>query len=259
MVERKINQGHVEENPKVALDDEARLNRILESSTWSSQFELDRTALPENSLGTRVKAKRLIMGLNHDGLSDVTKIVDTEGRGISRTTIRGYELGTYKPGARELRILTLALEVSPNWLLFGGSTDPGSTLGAATSLPPEKPRWADVVIPLISYSQLATSERKQVRDLIETLYRLQIGEVRFRSMRAFVEDFADTIQDAVRDAKEANTLEPMHFRKVFVDTAASLRAKYGDEEANLLLAMVEPLLAIISDVAAKTSERPSSA
>jgi transcriptional regulator with XRE-family HTH domain len=243
---KSSTKGNSERNP--AVDESERLNRLLKPSTWSRQLEGE-PLLPEDGLGARVKTKRTAMGLTHDGLSELTKIADGERRGISRTSVRGYELGTYKPGARELRILSLTLEVSPNWLLFGGDDDSwGNTAKPADQNLPSNHRWADAVMPLISYSQLAKAERKQVSDLVETLYRLQIGEVKFRSMRAFVQDFADTIQDAVRDARDHGDLNPNAMRAVLIDTAAAMREKHGPEEADLLMAVIEPLLGSLSSL-----------
>lgn len=214
-----------------------------EKKTASSSSEGDAITLPEDQLGHRVKAKRLSLRLTHDGLSELSKMADLEGRGISRTSIRGYELGTYKPGAREIRILCAALHVSPSWLLFGGEDEsPQSASMLSGDQGGTRARWADLVMPLIAYSQLAPAERKQVRDLVETLYRLQVGEIKFRPMKAFVEDFTDTIQDAVRDARELGTLNQDAMRAVLVDTAAAMRQKHGAAESELLLAMVGPLL-----------------
>lgn len=39
--------------------------------------------------------------------------------GLSKTVLHGYERGRTKPGAREIRVLSNALKVSPNWLVFG--------------------------------------------------------------------------------------------------------------------------------------------
>lgn len=39
--------------------------------------------------------------------------------GISRTALHGYEAGKAKPGAREIKLLSETLEISPNWLIFG--------------------------------------------------------------------------------------------------------------------------------------------
>lgn len=201
-------------------------------------------ALPEESLGARVKAKRTELRITHDGLSELTKSADVEGRGISRTTIRGYELGTYKPGAREIRILSLALNVSPSWLLLGSDDahhlDGSRSLQANGNRP--KVRWADLAVPLIAYSQLAPAVRKQVREMVETLYRLQVGEVRFRPMQAFIEDFVDLMQDAVRDASEQGNLNPASMRAVFIDTVEAMKKKHGEAEANLLMVLIEPWL-----------------
>lgn len=213
----------------------------------SVESKARQVGLPEDALGALVKVKRTALGLTHDGLSDLTKIVDQEGRGISRTSIRGYELGTYQPGARELRILSLALEVSPSWLLFGGKEEAqASEAKSGGDVVVPKLRWASIAIPLISYSQLAPPERNQVRELVETLYRLQVGEVRFRKLKAFVQDFIDTIQDAVRDARENGDLNPLTMRAVLVDTAAAMRSKHGPEKADALLATISPLLETLS-------------
>lgn len=206
--------------------------------------------LPEDQLGDRLRAKRAELRLTHDGLSELTKIADVEGRGIARTSIRGYELGTYKPGAREIRILSVALKVSPSWLLLGGEeeacppvTPPAAGRGAS------KTRWADVAMPMLAYSQLGVVERKQVCDLIETLYRIQVGEIKFRPMKAFVEDFVDTVQDAIRDSREHGNLNSETMRAVFLDTVAEMRKKHGPEEAQLLFTLIEPLIAIYGDIA----------
>jgi transcriptional regulator with XRE-family HTH domain len=39
--------------------------------------------------------------------------------GLSREAIKGYESGRNKPGAKELKLLCEALQISPNQLLFG--------------------------------------------------------------------------------------------------------------------------------------------
>src|SRR6266849_2392809 len=48
-----------------------------------------------------------------------TAEVDPDKKGISQPVLTGYEDGHYRPGARELKLLSLALRVSPTWLLFG--------------------------------------------------------------------------------------------------------------------------------------------
>lgn len=42
--------------------------------------------------------------------------------GISKTVLHGYERGRTKPGAREIRLLSAALNISPNRLILGSDT-----------------------------------------------------------------------------------------------------------------------------------------
>ncbi|GAB4565673.1 MAG: hypothetical protein Tsb007_37180 [Rhizobacter sp.] len=60
--------------------------------------------------------KQIDRALARKGMS-VSKL--HQETGISRTVLQGYLKGRYKPGARELRLLSLALDCSPNLLLFG--------------------------------------------------------------------------------------------------------------------------------------------
>lgn len=196
--------------------------------------------LPEDELGSRVRSIRESLGLTHDGLSNLTKLSDAEGRGISRTTIRGYELGTYKPGAREIRILSLALRKSPSWLLFGETApSPTDANGTPSSTANSPARWAKLAFPVLAYSQLEQSERAQVVALIETFYRLKIGEVKFRSAKAFIEDISDTIQDSIRDRAQKQELDPAQMKEVLLATVEDVKKRHGDEEAEALLVTME--------------------
>ncbi|HEX5684863.1 MAG TPA: helix-turn-helix transcriptional regulator [Ideonella sp.] len=62
-------------------------------------------------IGSELASARREKGLSVSELHRTT--------GISRTVLQGYEAGRYKPGARELRLLSEALDCSPNRLLFG--------------------------------------------------------------------------------------------------------------------------------------------
>lgn len=87
----------------------------------SSTTETQAKALPESSLGDRIREAREILGLSLEGLSRLTKSRDSEKQGISRTVLTGYEKGKFKPGTRELRILYESLKITPNWLILGRS------------------------------------------------------------------------------------------------------------------------------------------
>ncbi len=257
MVAKKKTAGKAAVEPARKPDpaDEEKLNRLLTPASVSlglegaSAFasgspEDDSADSPEYGLGERIRHLREKLGLTHDGLSELAKIADKAGRGISRTTIRGYELRTYKPGTRELRILSLALNVSPSYLIFGEEFDgqPGGASLLSGEKPGEKRRWASIGFPAICFSQLGTVERRQILDLIETLYRLQIGEVKFRSLKAFAHDFADAIQDAVSDHIERQDVSQEVMAKVFFETVEAMKKRHGNVEADLLKAVLLPVI-----------------
>ena len=62
-------------------------------------------------IALQIQQARQDAGLSVQELSRLT--------GISKTVLHGYERGRTKPGAREIRILSIALKVSPNKLVHG--------------------------------------------------------------------------------------------------------------------------------------------
>lgn len=76
---------------------------------------------PEGGIGSRIKEARLRQAydLSIEALSRLCKDCDGERQGITATTLLRYEQGKVLPGAREMRILCDALDVSADWLLFG--------------------------------------------------------------------------------------------------------------------------------------------
>jgi transcriptional regulator with XRE-family HTH domain len=81
---------------------------------------------PEDEIGERIRATRKVLDISVDELAALTALCDQRrGAGISRATIYAYEANDSKPGARELRILCEALDVSPNWLLLGQEWEDG--------------------------------------------------------------------------------------------------------------------------------------
>lgn len=76
---------------------------------------------PEDGIGDRIRTERERRGWSQSQLHVRTKECDPDGKGIARTVLIGYESGTYRPGARELRILCETLVLTPEWLLLGTS------------------------------------------------------------------------------------------------------------------------------------------
>lgn len=62
-------------------------------------------------IGRRIERARTSKNLTVSELHRLT--------GISRTVLQGYEAGRYKPGAREIRLISEKLDCSPNRLLLG--------------------------------------------------------------------------------------------------------------------------------------------
>lgn len=73
---------------------------------------------PESGIGLRIAYCRgQLNNLSVEALARYTKNFDTVG--VSKASIVRYEAGSSLPGARELRILSHTLWVSPIWLLMG--------------------------------------------------------------------------------------------------------------------------------------------
>jgi transcriptional regulator with XRE-family HTH domain len=62
-------------------------------------------------IGSRIHRARVEAGLS---VLEVGRLT-----GISKTVLHGYERGRTKPGAREIRLLSTALKISPNRLVLG--------------------------------------------------------------------------------------------------------------------------------------------
>src|SRR5258708_2755298 len=92
-------------------------------------------------LGREIGA-RLQLARREANLSTIVSLhrrtaeVDPDKKGISQPVLIGYEAGEYRPGARELKLLSLALRVSPTWLLFGqeNTVDKNAPPGAPSRL-----------------------------------------------------------------------------------------------------------------------------
>lgn len=65
--------------------------------------------------------------LTLEQLSQLTKEVDPEGRGVSRVALSRYENGASEPGLRELRLISWATRRPLAFLLYGQYVDPMSS------------------------------------------------------------------------------------------------------------------------------------
>lgn len=96
--------------------------------------EATKVSVPEDGMGERIRDRREKKNLTQEALSILTRYpqIDPEGRGLSRPSIVGYEQGKSLPDARGIRLLAMALDTTPSWLV----------LGKYDELEPENPRQA---------------------------------------------------------------------------------------------------------------------
>lgn len=161
---------------------------------------------PEDGIGGRVALIRSQKELTHDGLSKLTKLADPSGVGISRTTIRGYELGSFKPGARELRILSRALQVSPTWLLLGTDSYSAVLVGEEES---DKPTGRDTAQLMMAFMLLPEAERVALKTLAMSVLQAKMGEVEFRKVMGFSGEMGDALFDALKDTYDQKAFDAM--------------------------------------------------
>lgn len=74
---------------------------------------------PERELGKRIQEARQIAGMTQEELAKSTARADREKVGVSAPVISLYERGVNKPGPKELRLISEALRVTPNVLIYG--------------------------------------------------------------------------------------------------------------------------------------------
>lgn len=94
--------------------------------------------------------------------------------GLSRTVLAGYESGRHKPGARELRLICDALEVSPSYLIYGTEEPFAKKTGLAALFGMKSNAAVSASMMLIIPGALALlqeTEREAIGTLIAALIR----------------------------------------------------------------------------------------
>lgn len=182
---------------------------MTDSSPESRDLAVTPAAAPEDQIGARIAQKRLAKGLNHDGLSKLTKLFDVQMKnGISRTTIRGYEVGLYKPGTREIRLLCEALEVSPNWLIFGGVDEADVAVDShKTIASPATNELQKFIVALFLLHNIEAADRDVVYNVLHSLARLKMGENEYRAGILPISELGGILMDAFDDTKEGGSID----------------------------------------------------
>jgi len=102
--------------------------------------------------------------------------------------------------------------------------------------------------------RLGDTERQLVADLIETMYRLKVGEESARRQKAFVLEFCDVLQDFITDRRDGESgpfglnASPTEIMSLFKSVVADFREKHGKVEADLLVALFGPYIQSWMDI-----------
>lgn len=149
------------------------------------------------ALAQRLKEAREVRQLTQQAVATRSKWADPEGKGISRTALIGYEAGTSRPGARELRILCQTLVVSPNKLLFGTETPARTAHPALEGLDTHKPTIRQAVELAFVLAALKGHERDAIASIALSLAGRQLGDVRLSGLRLTAVAVAGDIERAM--------------------------------------------------------------
>lgn len=182
--------------------------------------------MPEDLIGSRIAAVRTKKGLNHDGLAKLTKLMDLPAQtGISRTTIRGYEVGLYKPGSREIRLLCQALEVTPTWLIFGDVNEvEGQATSKDSSNQPPQSEIQKFFVALHLLRSIDASERDTVYNVLHSIARLKHGENLYRASVIAPAEIGALVADVWSDLKEFKQLDQEKIKELTIAYAPYFEA-----------------------------------
>jgi transcriptional regulator with XRE-family HTH domain len=158
-----------------------------------------RHRVPEDGIGDRIRSAREGREWTQKVLSTRTRIADPNGEGISRTVLVGYEAGKTKPGAREIRMLSAALGVTPNWLVLGESA---SMQALAPSL--EFFHGPDELVKVVRISMamllLKQTDRDAVGTLLFSIGAKELGEAKLSGLMTMASMLSPAITEALREA-----------------------------------------------------------
>lgn len=169
-------------------------------------------ASDDATVGARLKEAREERGFSQGAVANRTKMQDPEGKGISRTSLIGYEQGSSRPGLREIRLLCQVLLISPNWLIFG-------TESAADVTQPSREFFRgfgrrdleNIAKTSLALIALKGHERDALLNLALSLAGRQLGDARLAALLMMGQLVGDRLLQEVRvfvpEATEDTSLE----------------------------------------------------
>lgn len=125
----------------------------------------------EDGIGLRIKSVREARKLSLTDMHNKT--------GLSRTVLTNYEAGRHKPGSREIKLICDALQISPNYLIYG-SEEPhkieDGLAGRLLSMGEEAFMPLMILVPMIA-NILDHEEKRTLLKLVEALIKAKSQDV----------------------------------------------------------------------------------
>lgn len=166
-----------------------------------SKPKVDRLA---QEIGRRIADARNGLGLSQAAVHTRSKLIDPDGSGVSRATLSLYEIGTNKPGAREITLLCEVLHVSPNWLLYGSDSPAKAVRPTAQFLSGDDLHIAT----RLAFAMLAlpAADRESLANLVFSLLSGRLSDMQLSSLMAMAnmlrEGLLKEINETVENAEK---------------------------------------------------------
>lgn len=192
----------------------------------SDKPKADKLAL---EIGRRISDARNGLGFSQQAVHVRSKMVDTDGIGVSRAALSLYETGTNKPGAREITLLCEVLHVSPNWLLYGSESPAKTIRPTAIFLAGDD---LDISTRL-AFAMLALNptDRDSLANLVFSMLSGKLGDLKLSSLMVMANMMRDNIlkemlQDVGEDAGKLPL--PQLIDKFIENMSEAIATNYGN-------------------------------
>ena len=125
----------------------------------------------DDGISLRIKSAREAKKLSQIDMHKIT--------GLSRTVLINYEAGRHKPGAREIKLICDAIQISPNYLIYG-TEEPhkieDGLAGKLLSMGEEAFMPLIVLVPILA-GILDHEEKRTLLKLVEALIKAKSQDV----------------------------------------------------------------------------------
>lgn len=149
------------------------------------------------AFGARLRQAREERGFTQGAVSNRTKMIDPEQRGVSRTALIGYEQDTSNPGLREIKLLCEVLRITPNWLIYG--SEGATQVATASSELLNTPQIEMAVRTALALSALKGHEREALQSIVLSMAGRQLGDLRLSGLLTLTHLVMEPFQNMLKD------------------------------------------------------------